>query len=456
MTNSVLARVLEARKTRKRGAQAILEQQRGRLADLVSFARENSPYYRELYRGLAGRVEDTRQLPVTNKSELMPRFDEWVTDPAVTIARARAFVQDPALIGQKFLDRYTVTTTSGSTGVRGIFVMDDRSMVVTQALAARMVATWLSPADILSIVAGGGRLAMIIATGGHFASAVAASRLRTGPRRRERIKVFPVSTPMSQLVDELNRFRPAVLAPYATTGMLLAGEQEAGRLNIDPVLIVLAAEGLSTDGYGRIARAFGAKVRQSYAATECPFLSFSCEHEWLHVNSDWAILEPVDADHRPVPAGEQSHTALLSNLANRVQPVLRYDLGDSILVRPDPCPCGDPLPAIRVQGRTADLLTFQARHGGRVTIPPLTISALVDRIPGVKLFQILQTPTSLDVRLQTDSSDDLTTWSAVHLEISRLLADHDLGHVAVSRALESPQQTAGGKYRAVIKMVASG
>src|SRR5688572_25116999 len=82
---------------------------------------------------------------------------------------------------------------------------------------------------------------------------------------------------------------------------LLAGEQEAGRLRIRPVLLVLSAEGLPTGEYNRIANAFGAKVRHSYAATECPFLSYSCEHGWLHVNSDWVVLEPVDADHRPVP-----------------------------------------------------------------------------------------------------------------------------------------------------------
>ena len=96
----------------------------------------------------------------------------------------------------------------------------------------------------------------------------------------------------------------------------------------------------------------------SYAATECPFLSVSCPDGWLHVNSDWVILEPVTADHQPVPAGELSDTVLITNLANRIQPILRYDLGDSVLQRLDPCPCGDPRPAIRVQGRAADLLTF--------------------------------------------------------------------------------------------------
>lgn len=70
----------------------------------------------------------------------------------------------------------------------------------------------------------------------------------------------------------------------------------------------------------------------------------SCDHGWMHVNADWVVLEPVDADYRRVRPGEQSHTLLLTNLANCVQPILRYDLGDTIVVRPERCPCGNPLP----------------------------------------------------------------------------------------------------------------
>lgn len=72
-----------------------------------------------------------------------------------------------------------------------------------------------------------------------------ATRLRKGSRRRGKaIQVFPVHTPMPELVARLNQFRPVILAPYADMAALLAGEEEAGRLHINPVLVVLAAEGL--------------------------------------------------------------------------------------------------------------------------------------------------------------------------------------------------------------------
>ncbi|QIN85421.1 phenylacetate--CoA ligase family protein (plasmid) [Rubrobacter tropicus] len=461
MSENPLHLLLDARRAKKQGPTAIEERRRTRLAEMVAHARANSPYYRELYRGLPGRVEDPALLPITSKKALMARFDDWSTDRRVNVEEARAFVADPDLVGERFLGKYTVATTSGTTGTRGIFLLDDRNLAVTNALATRMVGAWLGPGDVLRIVARGGRMAMVMATGGHFASAVAAARLRKGslPSLRARlIRTFPVQTPMPELVAGLNRFRPAVVAPYASTAALLAAEQETGRLRIDPVLLALAAEGLPAGERDRIAKAFDARVGDSYAATEVPFLSYGCAHGWYHVNADWVVLEPVDADHRPVPPGEPSHTVLVSNLANRVQPILRYDLGDSIVRRPDPCPCGAPLPAIRVQGRAADVLTFPADHtgrdAGRVAVAPLAFGTLVDRTPGIELFQVAQTaPATLRVRLRPAAgADPESVWRAVQDEITRLLASHGLGHVAVERAAEPPEQSPGGKYRTIIPL----
>jgi phenylacetate-CoA ligase len=42
------------------------------------------------------------------------------------------------------------------------------------------------------------------------------------------------------------------------------------------------------------------------------------------------ILEPVDAQLPPVPPGQVSHTTLLTNLANHLQPLIRFDIGDRI------------------------------------------------------------------------------------------------------------------------------
>lgn len=454
MTEHVIGLIWDAWRARRKGVSAIAQRQRARFADMVAHARASSPYYRELYRDLPDRVESAEQLPVTDKKTLMARFDDWCVDREITEERAQAFAEDPKLIGGRFLDKYTLLTTSGTTGTRGVFVLDDRSMAVTTAMAFRMLTAWLGAGDFVRIVAGGGRMAMVMATGGHFASAVAAARLKKS--RGRRLEVLSVHMPLRELVTRLNEFRPVLLAPYASMAALLASEQEGGRLHIDPVLLALSAEGLPEGEYDRIARAFKAKVGNSYAATECPFFSYSCEHGWLHVNSDWVVFEPVDADHRPVPPGAPSHTVLISNLANRVQPILRYDLGDSVLQQSGPCRCGNPFPSIRVQGRSSEVLIFRTDGGDRVTVAPLAFATLADHAPGLQMFQIVQTaPASLRVRLQTRDADSDRVWEAVRTSIRRLLVDHGLDHVAVERAEEAPEQSKGGKFRQVFPLVDS-
>lgn len=430
----------------------VVRRQRARLAEMVAFARANSPYYRELYRAMPERAEDATLLPVTDKKRLMARFDDWATDREVTIDKARGFAEDLDLIGERFLGKYTLSTTSGTTGAPGIFLLDERTMAVVSAMALCTLQAWLGLGDLVRILAGGGRMAITFAPGSHSATGGPAARVRKSASWRKRVLTLSVHAPLSEMVSQLNDFRPALFAPYASIAKLLATEQEAGRLNIRPVLMVLIAEGLPADEYDRIAKVFDTTIENSYAATECPFLSYSGEERWLHVASDWAVLEPVDADYRSVPPSEQSHTVLLSNLANRVQPILRYDLGDSIVQRPDPCPCGNPLPAIRVRGRSADVLTFPTEGGERVSIPPLALE--VDQVPGVELSQVVQTtPTTLRVRLRPASgADPERVWQAVQGETMRLLAAHKLDHVAVERAEEPPEQSPGGKYRTVIPL----
>jgi phenylacetate-CoA ligase len=223
-------------------------------------------------------------------------------------------------------------------------------------------------------------------------------------------------------------------------------------------MVVPGGETLTVELRERLANAFHAKVRAAYAATECSFLGIGCVEGWYHVSSDWAILEPVDADHQPVPPGELSHTVLVSNLVNRVQPYLRYDLGDSILVRPDACPCGSPFQAVQVQGRVVDMLTFPGSRGGEpVSMSPMLFGTVLDKAPGVGQYQLVQTePATLSVRLRiTEGTDPDRVWQTVQDEIRRLLTEHKADHVAIEPADDLPQQTAGGKFRRVIPLAPS-
>jgi phenylacetate-CoA ligase len=449
----------DARRAHRKGPEAIRQRQRERLAELVAFAREHSAYYRRLYRGLPEGIEDVTALPVTDKRQLMAHFDEVVTDPAVTLEALQEFVADPARIGERFAGKYLVATTAGTTGTRGVFVLDDRYRAVTSGLMARLSTGWLSGWETVRLVVRGGRFAAVVATGGHFLAVATSTReMRERPRRHRRLRILSIHRPLPELVAELNACDPLMLGAYASVLRLLASEQEAGRLHLRPVLVLSTAEGLPPGERTRLEQAFGAPVREVYGCTESGYTASSCAQGWLHLVEDWVILEPVDAEHRPVPSGTVSHTVLLTNLANRVQPIIRYDVGDRVLLKPGPCACGNPAPALRVQGRASEVLTFPDDDDGRgrIAVPPLALESVIDSAAGVELFQVVQTaPTGLQVRLlPAAGADSDQVWAAVLSGVTGLLGDLGLGHVAVERAPEPPQQSTGGKYRTVIPLPA--
>lgn len=74
-------------RAKRGGPTAIAARQQARLQALVEHARRPSRFYAEHYRQCRPariQLEELDRLPVVTKPALMARFDDWVTDPAVT------------------------------------------------------------------------------------------------------------------------------------------------------------------------------------------------------------------------------------------------------------------------------------------------------------------------------------------------------------------------------------
>ncbi|GAA1752662.1 phenylacetate--CoA ligase family protein [Kocuria aegyptia] len=435
------------------GTAAIARRQRTRLAALVRHARRASPYYRRLYRGLPPEVTVPGPLPPVAKPQLMEHFDQWVTDPGITLAAVRRDVlADPALVGTRYLGRYRVLTSSGTGGDPAVLVHDPLSWTVAGAvLGVRARRTVLRPGVVGPVARHGVRVAALLATGGHFAALTAAEDLRRSLLRGDRLRVLSVLRPLPELVAELDDFRPTVLVGYPSAVALLAAEQRDGRLRIAPALVAVGGETLAPAARTRIRAAFGCPVLDEYAASEVPGLAVQCHRGVLHVNADRYLLEPVDEAGRPVPPGTTSATVLVTNLANRVQPLIRYDLGDRVEVAARPCPCGSPLPAVRVEGRAGDVLRFAAGGGRTVPILPLALGTVVEETPGVRRFQAVRTaPDTLVLRLEPEpGADPVRLRTAVDTRVRAYLATQGLGAVGVEHSVEPPRQDPSGKFRAV-------
>jgi phenylacetate-coenzyme A ligase PaaK-like adenylate-forming protein len=82
---------------------------------------------------------------------------------------------------------------------------------------------------------------------------------------------------------------------------------------------------------------------------------------------------------------------LLTNLYNKVQPFIRYEIDDLVTMRPTPCPCGNPLPLIAsVAGRDKDRLWIEVKGKSR-ELPYYVFLAALHHDLDIAEHQILQT-----------------------------------------------------------------
>lgn len=432
--------------------------QRERLAELLRHAHAHCPFYREHHRGALDPALALQAFEPVTKKALMARFDDWVADPRVRLDAVRRFVADPARIGEPYAGGHAIWTSSGSTGTPGIFVHDADALAIYDALlATRLTAGGaISP---LQALASGGRFALVAALGGHFAGVVSWERLRREfPLMGAATRSFSVLAPMRELVAQLDAFAPAVIASYPTTLLLLAREREAGRMRTAPLALWSGGETMADVERAEIARAFGCPVVDGYGASECMNIAHDCGHGALHVNSDWVILEPVDADRQPVAAGERGATVLLTNLANKTQPLIRYDLGDSVTFLDEPCACASPFPAIRVDGRRDDIVALDTRDGDTVPMAPLALATVLEEGSGVHRFQIRQTGgRTLAVRFETPASDSREqAWHRIERSLRAYLEQQGLRGIRI-RCDDDPVQAdpVSGKLREVLGLRAS-
>jgi len=370
---------------------AMADRQRERLGVLLTSAMRDSRFYQAHLRGVVPGATALDAIPPVKRQTLMDHFDEWVTDPQLKLQDLSAFTADPAVIGQPFLGKYLVWESSGTSHQPGIFVQDAHTMAVYDALeslrrsAVRPLQRWFDPFMLSE------RFAFVGATTGHFASFITMQRTRAlNPWLAPSMRSFSIMQSTRSLVDALNAYRPTVIATYPTAAAMLAEEATRGTLKHRPREIWTGGETLRPAVRSVIENALACTVRNSYGASEFISMAWECNQGNLHVNADWVILEPVDAHGRPTPAGECSHSTLLTNLANLVQPLIRYDIGDQITLSTERCACGCTLPVVEVQGRRDDPLVMAGRRGRPVTLLPLALTTVLEDEAGVFDFQLRQ------------------------------------------------------------------
>ena len=417
----------------------IAAHQRKQLRHLLAHAIEHSPFHS---RRLAGvnpdtfEIEQLRSLPVMTKEEMMAAFDDIVTDRRLTRERVEAHVAATGEFPTLLDGKYFALASGGSSGLKGMFVYDEDSMV---DYVARITAS-------SGLLKNGRRFFAAVAS----PSATHAGRLGFSLVDGEMTHVIhaPVTLPLHEIVHRLNEGQPDAVFAYPSVLYRLAGEQRSGRLSIRPARIIVGAEQLWREAETYISDAFGVPVYNVFASSEGLFGGSPPGEQAFRLSTDLAIIELVDEENRPVPAGTPSARVLVTNLFNTVQPLIRYVLGDRFLRRPDASDHGHVVSTI--EGRSYKTFVYQ-----ETAIHQLTLLSSVTKAQAIVDYQIRQTPRGVDIDLLVNGRLDEALLKA---DIEQALAHAGLRDPQVSIRIVGgfERDSCTGKLRRLVPLSGPG
>jgi phenylacetate-coenzyme A ligase PaaK-like adenylate-forming protein len=384
--------------------------QHRRFEELVKHAVTQSPFYQELYRDHLDDGFRLQDLPLTNKRMLMDNFDRVVTDRRLKLECVQKHLRT---VGgdDLYLGQYRVVATAGTSGLRGIFVYD-------RAAWRMVLANTMRWARFVGITPRWPQRLRICTIGADNPVHVSQRIPESGNVGLFKILHLEVTQPLSNLVASLNAFQPDVLMPYPSVASLLAEEQLAGRLQIQPRVVTTHSEVLTEEMAERISTAWSVSPFDHYGLTEKPHVGCECtERRGIHVFEDACIVEVVDKENRPVEPGKLGHKCLLTNLYNGTQPLIRYEISDMLVKDAERCPCGRPFPLLmQIGGRHEDMLILKDGQGKEVVIPPLALGVRVESLPEVLEYHIRHSPEYIHLQVVPRSGADIAKLRSMLLD----------------------------------------
>lgn len=399
-----------------------------RLRQLLAHAQRHVPHYRALFKQVGFNPEtvlstaDLARLPFLTKADIRAAGDAMKSDQAQGLARFN---------------------TGGSSGEPLIFYIGKER--VSHDVAAKWRATRWWDVDIgdPEIVVWGSPIEL----GGQDRVKI----LRDKLLRTRLLPAFEMSAQkLDTFIAEIRAMRPKMLFGYPSALAHIAQHAEARGLRMDDLGIKVAfvtSEALYDHQRQQIERAFGCPVANGYGGRDAGFIAHQCPSGSMHITAEDIIVEIVDPDGKLLPAGE-SGEIVVTHLATRDYPFIRYRTGDIGVLDDQPCACGRGLPLLKeIQGRTTDFVVAQngtVMHG-------LALVYVVRDIPGVKEFKIVQENLDLTrVFLVTEAAFQPASVQTIVAGFKRRLgAEVD---IQIEHVVSIPKE-ASGKFRYIISHV---
>ena len=347
----------------------ILESQSKKLAEILFYLQNNSPYYQRIFEEQGINIEaiktssDLIKIPFTTKDDLALHNDDFLCVPKSKIS--------------------DFVTTSGTLSDPVAFYLTDKDvdrLANNEAEAFRCANG--SENDVYQLMTTIDRRFMAGLAYWMGARKMGAGMIRVGP-----------GAPFLQW-ESIQRFSPTVLIAIPSfiprlIDYALDNNIDFKSSSVKSVLCIgepIRSTDFSYNELGkRITSQWDIKLYSTYASTEMGAAFTECEEgKGGHLNPDLLILEVVDENGRIVGEGEMGEV-VVTTLGVEGMPLLRYKTGDLCHVYYEPCKCGRTSERLGpVVGRKQQMIKFKG-----TTIFPPAIFDVLDMVPEVDLYQVV-------------------------------------------------------------------
>lgn len=255
---------------------------------------------------------------------------------------------------------------------------------------------------------------------------------------------------LDEFIDTLRTVRPRMVFGYPSSIALIADHalKQGKRLDLlDTRVVFVTAERLYDHQRDVIERAFGCPVANGYGGRDAGFIAHQCPAGSMHITAEDIIVEIVDAEGRVLGPGEEGEV-VITHLATRDFPFIRYRTGDVAVLATGGCSCGRGLPLLKdIQGRTTDFVTAAdgtIMHG-------LALIYVIRDVPGVENFKIIQESLQeIRVQLVTGAAFEEQSLGLIEQGLKQRLGQQVA--VRLERVSVIPRE-GSGKHRFVVSRV---
>lgn len=365
--------------------------QETKLQEVLQYVQKNSPYYQRLFANnnidvlKIKTIEDLKQLPVTNKTDLQLHNDDFLCVPQ-----------------NQIIDYATTSGTLGDPVTFGLTDADLDRLAYNEAISFECAG--IKKEDVVQLMTTIDRRFMA-----GLAYFLGLRKLGVG--------VIRIGAGVPELQwDSILKYKPKYL--IAVPSFLLKLIEYAEKNNIDYNAssvkgVICIGEALKNEDLSKnilatkITQKWQVNLYSTYASTEMSTAFTECEYQiGGHHHPELIITEILDENNNPVNDGEEGELTI-TTLGVEAMPLVRFKTGDIVKVYKDNCKCGrNTLRVGPVLGRKQHMIKYKG-----TTIYPPAMHDLLNYFEEINLHLIEISTNELGtdeilIKIATKSPDD--------------------------------------------------